>query len=80
MDDILSFAAHATTIAAKTTNTAGALTRLMPNVGGPSACKRRMLRSVVESVLLYAAPVWRGGARREVNPEVHGVCSGERSA
>lgn len=32
--------------------------RLMPNIGGPSTAKRRLLASVAESRLLYAAPVW----------------------
>ncbi|KAL4143206.1 hypothetical protein QTP88_005564 [Uroleucon formosanum] len=30
----------------------------MPNIGGPAQWKRRLLTSVVESQLLYAAPVW----------------------
>ena len=35
-----------------------ALTRLMPNIGGPREAKRRLVVSVVNSRLLYAAPVW----------------------
>ncbi|XP_056642818.1 uncharacterized protein LOC130449163 [Diorhabda sublineata] len=35
------------------------LRRLMPNVGGPGYCKRRVLCQVMHSVLLYAAPAWR---------------------
>ncbi|XP_057657370.1 uncharacterized protein LOC130894505 [Diorhabda carinulata] len=35
------------------------LRRLMPNVGGPGYCKRRVLCLVIHSVLLYAAPAWR---------------------
>lgn len=38
---------------------AAALSRLMPNIGGSAQWKRRLLASVVESQLLYAAPVWR---------------------
>lgn len=34
------------------------LSRLMPNIGGPAPTKRRVLNAVVNSVLLYAAPVW----------------------
>jgi len=32
--------------------------RLMPNVGGPRENRRRLLASVVHSVLLYGAPSW----------------------
>ncbi|KAJ8911986.1 hypothetical protein NQ315_003268 [Exocentrus adspersus] len=32
------------------------LAKLMPNIGGPVASKRRLLAAVVQSILLYAAP------------------------
>lgn len=35
-----------------------ALERLMPNIDGPKSSKRRLLNSVVNSMILYAAPVW----------------------
>lgn len=35
-----------------------ALSRLMPNVKGPRASKRRIYGSVLASTLLYAAPAW----------------------
>lgn len=35
------------------------LGRLMPNLGGPRQARRKLLCSVVHSVLLYGAPVWR---------------------
>lgn len=37
---------------------AGKVARLMLNLGGPSAAKRRLLATVAESRLLYAAPIW----------------------
>nr|XP_037877018.1 uncharacterized protein LOC119630725 [Bombyx mori] len=37
---------------------AGALTRLLPNVGGCSAGTRRLYLGVVRSMALYGAPVW----------------------
>jgi len=58
LDTRLSFAEHATSVAAGAKATAAALGRLMPNVGGPTQCKRRLLMSVVHSRLLYGAPVW----------------------
>jgi len=45
-------------VAAKSIEAAGALRRLMPNVGGPSQSKRALLMSVVNSKLFYAAPTW----------------------
>lgn len=35
-----------------------ALSKLMPNIGGPSSEKRKVLCSTVHSILLYGAPVW----------------------
>ncbi|KAJ8928007.1 hypothetical protein NQ314_019473 [Rhamnusium bicolor] len=35
-----------------------ALTWLLPNVGGPSGPKRAILCGVIQSVVLYGAPVW----------------------
>jgi len=47
---------------------AGALARIMPNMGGPKQSKRRLISSVVNSKLLYTAPVWSkvvGGVARD---------------
>jgi len=35
-----------------------ALSRLLPNIGGPSYRIRRLYTNVVTSIALYAAPVW----------------------
>lgn len=64
LDKRLTFAAHASTVAAKAARSAAALSRLMPNIGGSAQWKRRLLASVVESQLLYAAPVWISSATR----------------
>lgn len=55
---VLGFKAHIETAVAKATKTSLALARLMPNMGGSSQRKRRLLATVVESQLLYAAPIW----------------------
>lgn len=34
------------------------LTRIMPNISGPTSKKREALHGVVQSTLLYGAPVW----------------------
>jgi len=36
----------------------------MPNVGGPSTCKRALLGTVVNSKLLYASPTWASRATK----------------
>lgn len=56
------FTVHAEAAAKKAETTAVAVARLMPNVGGPSLLKRRMLMTVAVSRVLYAAPVWAGGS------------------
>jgi hypothetical protein len=42
----------------KAGKTASAISRLMPNVGGPKASSRKIMASVVNSIVLYTAPVW----------------------
>jgi len=54
----LEFKEHLKMVRAKALKTTAGLTRSMPNVGGPSSTKRKLLTSVVNSQLLYAAPVW----------------------
>lgn len=54
----LSFVIHVSSAAAGAKKDAAVLKRLMPNVGGPSQAKRRLLMSVVHSRLLYDAVVW----------------------
>jgi len=54
----LSFIEHMKLAGEKATKTTAALSRLMPNIGGPRPIKRKLLASVVHSQLLYAAPVW----------------------
>lgn len=58
LDTKLTFAEHVKRVTQKADRTVTALSRLMPNIGGPRSSKRRLLSSVVHSQLLYAAPVW----------------------
>lgn len=60
----LSFTRHIRAASALTTAAAKAIGRLMPNVGGPSVTKRRLLATVVSSRLLYAEPVWASNVAR----------------
>lgn len=58
LDQRLTFAQHIEKVTGKAARSAAALARLMPNISGPCQWKRRLLASVVESQLMYAAPVW----------------------
>jgi len=58
VDEDLKFTEHIKTAAAKAQGVIGSLSRLMPNLGGPKELRRKLLVSVVHSILLYGAPVW----------------------
>ena len=57
LDRSLSFNEHLQIATAKAIQCGAALTWLMPNIGGPREAKRSLVASVVNSKLLYAAPV-----------------------
>lgn len=56
---------HIKYVAGKAEKTAAALGRLMPNIGGPKAVKRKVLGSVVNSIILYCAPVWNAWVEKK---------------
>lgn len=58
IDARLCFKQHITNVAKKAANVSMALTRLMPNIGGPRPCRRKLLSTVAHSIILYAAPCW----------------------
>ncbi|KAL0820079.1 hypothetical protein ABMA28_006024 [Loxostege sticticalis] len=58
LDGRWNFEAHFKRLAPKLLATAGALSRLLPNLGGPSTTCRRLYMGVVRSMALYGAPVW----------------------
>ena len=57
LDRRLSFGEHRQVATAKAIQCGAALTRLVPNIGGPREAERRLVASVVNSKLLYAAPI-----------------------
>ena len=57
-DRRLSFGEHLQIATANAIQCGAVLTRLMPNIGGPREAKRRLVASVVNSKLLYAALIW----------------------
>lgn len=67
LSSVLGFRKHVEVVSEKAAKTTSALSRLMPNVGGPKAQKRKLLSTVVHAQLLYAAPVWYGALRHECN-------------
>ena len=58
LDQRLSFGEHLHNATAKAIQCGAALTRLMPNIGGSREAKRRLVASMVNSKLLYAASIW----------------------
>ncbi|KAL4125997.1 hypothetical protein QTP88_010229 [Uroleucon formosanum] len=72
LSSVLGFRKHIETTSEKATKTAAALSRLMPNIGGPAPAKRRLLTTVVHSLLLYAAPVWSGALMFDRNVKTLG--------
>lgn len=58
LDTKLTFSEHIKRTTEKASKLVAALSRLMPNVGGPRHSKRKVLCSVAHSIVLYAAPVW----------------------
>lgn len=59
LDQQMTFGPHVHYVAEKASARANALIRLMPRHGGATWEKRKLLNYVVESTILYAAPVWK---------------------
>jgi endonuclease/exonuclease/phosphatase (EEP) superfamily protein YafD len=58
LDSRWKFEEHFRRLAPKLGATAGALGRILPNLGGPGSACRRLYINVVRSVALYGAPIW----------------------
>jgi hypothetical protein len=52
------FESHFRCLEPRLLSAADALSRLLPNIGGPSASVRRLYATIVRSMALYGAPVW----------------------
>lgn len=63
----LGFRHHIKRAAVKAGATAEALSRIMPNVRGPGPRARKLLATVVNNQLLYAAPIWAGALMFDCN-------------
>lgn len=58
LDTRMTFREHVAHVTNKANSRVEALHRLMPRRGGATYSKRKLYNSVVESTILYAAPVW----------------------
>ena len=58
IDAKLTYWNHISQAGDKAAKSVAALSRLMPNVAGPRASKRRLLMEVAHSIMLYGAEVW----------------------
>lgn len=60
LHDHLSWLPHVREVTTRARKIADAVTRLLRNHSGPKTSKARLLASVAESVIRYAAPIWHG--------------------
>ncbi|KAF6210112.1 hypothetical protein GE061_015868 [Apolygus lucorum] len=58
LDTKITFGEHLKRTADRAAQKSAALCHLMRNINGPRPCKRRLMMTVVESILLYGAEVW----------------------
>ena len=58
LDSRLSFKEYLSRAGLKTSKVTGALTGIMPNIGGPKQLRRALQTSVVSSAILYGALIW----------------------
>lgn len=65
LDSKLSYWAQINHTATKAGKVTAALSRLMANIGGPTASRRKLLLATVQSVLLYGSEVWADSLKAE---------------
>jgi hypothetical protein len=67
IDDRLNFNSHIDYICDKASKSQAAIARIMPNKAGPKASTRRIITSVVTSILRYGCVAWVGALERKRN-------------
>uniref|UniRef100_A0A6V7JIN6 Reverse transcriptase domain-containing protein n=1 Tax=Bracon brevicornis TaxID=1563983 RepID=A0A6V7JIN6_9HYME len=58
LDSSLSYTRHVEQVTEKASRVALSLARLMPNIGGPRQDRRKLLASVMVSILTYGIAIW----------------------
>lgn len=78
LDRRLTYEDHFAGLAAKTARATAALSRLLPNVGGPGRAARGLYANVIASIALYGFPVWadEAGGRRKIMSALRGAQRG----
>lgn len=67
MDEKLNFKEHFRYVQDKVEKVKRALCKLMPNLRGPHENKRRLYAYVVQSVVMYGAPIWYEGFAKNIS-------------
>jgi hypothetical protein len=67
IDDRLNFNSHIDYICGKASRSQTAISRIMPNRGGPKSSSRRLIASVVTSILRYGCVAWAHAVERKCN-------------
>lgn len=73
LDSKLSYWSQINHAAAKAGKVTAALSRLMANIGGPTANKRKLLLTTVQSVLLYGSEIWADSLKAEYRRKALGA-------
>lgn len=68
LDSRWNFREHFRRLEPKLIGAAGALGKLLPNLGGPSGSCRRLYTAVVRSMALYGAPIWAEALNARTTP------------
>ena len=67
IDNRLNFNSHVDYASEKSARAMNAISRIMPNVGGPRSSPRRLLASVSSSILRYGAAAWGAALKTKRN-------------